>query len=301
MIGVAAIPILLAMIGYGAYERPSGVNGPTGDLPTVTSPVATPSAGNRPLSLLSISRNGNSITLIGDFPDAAAKATLMQSLRAMLAPGVNVVDQIRIDLPVRALDFAAAEPVFSAGAPIPDFTLRVEQDTVTMSGTAPSPEQKAAVERAAAGAWPDVSISSKIATRGQITPGAPSTPAPGTPSCNDLQAAINAMTGGPLAFGNDGLVLTTEDKQMLIKVADKLKSCPDARVTINGYADNSGVEAMNIPLSNQRATAVAEYLIANGVARDHVTAKGLGSASPIASNDTEDGRAKNRRVEIVVS
>ncbi|OBK97830.1 hypothetical protein A5645_04845 [Mycobacterium asiaticum] len=301
LIAAAVIPFLIAMIGYGAYERPTGVNEPTGNLPTLASPTAGPSAAMRPLSLLSISRNGNTLTLIGDFPNEAAKAALMKSLRAMTTQGVVVVDQIRIDPLVRALDFAAAEPVFAAGAPIPDFTLRVEQDTVTLTGTAPSPDQKTAVEHAAVSAWPDLAVNSKIAMRAQITPGAPPSAAPAAASCNDLQAAINAMTGGPLAFGNDGVALTPQDKQILIKVADKLKACPNARVSINGYSDNSSSEAMNMPLTTQRATSVAEYLIANGVARDHVVAKGLGSANPIASNDTVEGRAKNRRVEIVVS
>lgn len=82
LIAAAVIPFLIAIIGYGAYERPTGVNGPTGNLPTLASPTAGPSAAIRPLSLLSISRNGNSLTLIGDFPNEAAKATLMKSLRA---------------------------------------------------------------------------------------------------------------------------------------------------------------------------------------------------------------------------
>ena len=83
-------------------------------------------------------------------------------------------------------------------------------------------------------------------------------------------------------------------------VAEKLKACPDARVTINGYTDNTGSEGINIPLSNQRAVAVADFLIAHGVARDHITTKGLGSVNPIAPNDTPEGRIKNRRAEIVV-
>jgi peptidoglycan-binding protein ArfA len=309
LIGVAVVPFLLAMIGYGAYERPMGVNGPTGALPTLTSPVNGPSntssAPSLSLSLFSISRSGNSITLVGDFPDDAAKARLMKSLKGLMTPGVNVVDQIRIDPLVHALDFANAEPVFTAGVPIPDFNFKVERDTVILSGTAASPDQKDAVGRAAASAWPNVNVTNKIAARGQITlsapPGSAPAPTPGPASCDNLPAAINALTGGPLAFGIDGVSLTPADKQILIRVADKLKACPNGRVTINGYTDNSGAETMNIPLSSQRASLVAEYLIANGVARDHVTAKGLGSANPIASNDTAEGRAKNRRVEVVVS
>ncbi|QLL06694.1 OmpA family protein [Mycobacterium vicinigordonae] len=308
LIGVVAIPILLALIGYGADGRPLAVNGPTGDLPTLTSPTTSVSvAPSLSLALLSISRTGNSVTLIGDVPDDASKAALMKSLKGLLAPGVNVIDQVRIDPLVHALDFAIADQVFAAGAPIPDFNLTVEKDTVTLSGTATSRDQKDAVARAVEGAWPNVNVINRILAKTQITPSAPAPlgapPAAGPPApatCNDLQAAINALTRGPLAFGADGVSLTTQDTEILIRVADKLKTCPTARVTVNGYTDNAGAEAINIPLSTQRATAVAEFLIANGVVRDRVTAKGLGSANPIASNDTAEGRAKNRRAELVV-
>lgn len=308
LIGVAVIPLLLAIIGYGAYERPLGVNGPTGDLPTLTAAPAgstnIPSGPSLALSLLTISRSGNNITLIGDFPDDNAKAALMKSLKALTPPGVTVIDQIHIDPLVHTLDFTNADPVFTAGAAIPDFTLKVEKDTVTLGGTA-SPDQKDAVERAVVGAWPGVNVANTIVARGQITPNAPQAatpvPPPGPGACKDLQAVLNKMTGGPLAFGADGVSLTPDDNQILIRVADQLKACPAARVTVNGYTDNASAEGINIPLSVQRATAVAEYLIANGVPRDRVTAKGLGSANPIASNDTAEGRAKNRRAELVVS
>jgi peptidoglycan-binding protein ArfA len=115
-----------------------------------------------------------------------------------------------------------------------------------------------------------------------------------------LQAAINAATGGPIYFGNDGVSLTPAAEQALTQVSDKLKACPDARVTVNGYTDNSGPDNVNVPLSAQRATTVVQFLVAHGVASDHVVAKGLGPANPIAPNDTNEGRAKNRRAEIVV-
>ena len=74
----------------------------------------------------------------------------------------------------------------------------------------------------------------------------------------NLQAAINAATGGPVAFGNDGFSLTPQDEPILAQVADKLKACPTAHATLNGYTDNSGTEAINIPLSAQRAGTVAD-------------------------------------------
>ncbi len=90
------------------------------------------------------------------------------------------------------------------------------------------------------------------------------------------------------------------DEQSLTQVADKLKACPSAHATINGYTDNVGTEAINIPLSNQRAQIVADFLVARGVASDQLVVKRFGSVNPVATNDTAEGRAKNRRVEIVV-
>lgn len=101
LIGAVVIPLLIAAIGYGAFERPQSVTGPTGVLPTLT-PTSTRGASALSLSLLSISRSGNTVTLIGDFPDEAAKAALMTALNGLLAPGVNVIDQIHVDPVVRS-------------------------------------------------------------------------------------------------------------------------------------------------------------------------------------------------------
>ncbi len=179
LIGVAVIPLLLALIGYGVDGRPMAVNGPSGDLPTLTKPSTSVSiAPSLSLALLSISHTGNSVTLIGDVPDAVSKAALMKSLRGLLAPGVNVVDQLRTDPTVQTLDFTGADPVFVAVAPIPDFNLTVERDTVTLSGTVTSRDQKDAVARAVAGVWPNVNIVNRIVAKTQITPSAPAPPAP---------------------------------------------------------------------------------------------------------------------------
>ena len=87
----------------------------------------------------------------------------------------------------------------------------------------------------------------------------------------------------------------------MTQVADKLKACPDAQVAVVGHTDNTGNDAINIPLSGNRAKSVADYLVSQGVAGEQSPRSGVGSAQPIASNDTPDGRAQNRRVEITVS
>jgi peptidoglycan-binding protein ArfA len=105
----------------------------------------------------------------------------------------------------------------------------------------------------------------------------------------------------PITFATDGYTLSPSSGQQLTQVADRLKACQNTHVAVNGYTDNTGNEAINGPLSNSRARSVADFLVSHGVSADQVTAQGFGAADPVASNDTPDGRAQNRRVVIVVS
>ncbi|RZK15894.1 MAG: OmpA family protein, partial [Pedobacter sp.] len=81
---------------------------------------------------------------------------------------------------------------------------------------------------------------------------------------------------------------------------DKLSSVlreNGGKVTVNGYASSEGTAAYNLKLSKDRANSVKTYLVNSGVNASQVATKGLGEANPIASNDTEEGRIQNRRVE----
>lgn len=295
LIALLAVPLLIAAIGYGALDRSRSVNGPTGALPTL-SPSAQPAGPKVVLAPVSIVRTGNDITVKGDFPDDSAKAAMMKAVTGSLPSSVNVIDQIQIDPDVVALDFFNAGPIFTDSASIPDFTLTVNVDTVTLTGTAGSQGQRDAIDSDAKRIWSNLYVVDQVAVNGSKPP-----PPDATGPCADMQTAIDAVTGGPIFFGNDGFSLTPVDEQILTQVANKLKACPSARAKVNGYSDNSGTEAMNISLSTQRAQTVADFLTAHGVAGNQFIVKGLGSVNPMAPNDTTDGRAKNRRVELVVS
>ncbi|GFG74790.1 channel-forming protein ArfA/OmpATb [Mycobacterium botniense] len=317
LIAVVVIPLLLAAIGYGAFDRSRlPASGPTGVVPTLTEsppPAAAPPVVVVPglnLAPLSISRRGDDVILTGDLPDDSARSTLLNAVITGIGPGVNIIDMLGINPDVDALDFADAESVFTSAASIPDFNLTVRGDTITLAGTADSANQEDAVETAAEDAWPDLNIVDKMEIKGPVSPtgtpgptAAPQAPGPNGSgaTCADLQSQINRAMGGPITFASDGYLLTPADEQRLTRVADTLKECPGMKVTVKGYTDNTGDDAVNIPLSADRADAVADFLIAKGVTRERLIAKGLGSADPVASNDTADGRAKNRRVEIVVS
>jgi outer membrane protein OmpA-like peptidoglycan-associated protein len=106
---------------------------------------------------------------------------------------------------------------------------------------------------------------------------------------------------GAVLFAQGKSVLSTSARGSLEKVAQVLQQQPSqGKFRVEGYTDSRGSDAVNAQLSQERAEAVRDYLVQRGVDANQVEALGLGKANPIASNDTAEGRATNRRVEIVI-
>jgi len=293
LLGLLLIPLLLGLIGWGTLGKPKvSVSTPS---VSVTAPsLSVPSLSFAPLSII---RNGNDFTVTGDLPDLSAKTSLLDALKAALGPGVNLIDKLNIKAGVSAPDFSGLGALFKAAIDIPDFNFDLSGDTVTLTGTAPSEEVKAAVEAAAKAAWPNVTVVNKIEVKGATaTP-----PATTGGDCGSLQADIASALNAPINFETDGFTLTPATQQMLTAVAGKIKACAQAKIAVTGYTDNTGNDGINIPLSNNRAKSVGDYLVSQGVSAGEVTTSGQGAANPVASNDTDAGRAQNRRVEITVS
>ncbi len=89
-------------------------------------------------------------------------------------------------------------------------------------------------------------------------------------------------------------------RPILDRFAEGLRNNPQAEVRIVGHTDATGTDAINNPLSVDRAASAREYLAARGVNPSRIHVEGHGSRQPVASNDTAEGRARNRRVEIYV-
>jgi len=102
-------------------------------------------------------------------------------------------------------------------------------------------------------------------------------------------------------FDSGKYSLSARTREKLSKIAGILIAYPNLAIEVCGYTDNVGRDEMNQKLSENRASAVRDYIVAQGVATASVTSKGLGNTSPIASNDIAVGRQENRRVELVVS
>jgi len=102
-------------------------------------------------------------------------------------------------------------------------------------------------------------------------------------------------------FETDKAELSKSSLPELQRVSKFLKANPNYEVEIAGHTDNTGDDKYNMELSGKRANSVVDYLVRNGVDRSRLTAKGYGETMPVSTNDTEDGRSENRRVEFIIT
>jgi outer membrane protein OmpA-like peptidoglycan-associated protein len=105
---------------------------------------------------------------------------------------------------------------------------------------------------------------------------------------------------GNVLFSSGKWDLLPGAQEKLDHVADALKNQADHRMVVEGHTDSQGTESSNVELSQRRAQSVREYLVSRGVPADIISATGLGQSRPVADNRTAEGRANNRRVEIIV-
>jgi outer membrane protein OmpA-like peptidoglycan-associated protein len=104
-----------------------------------------------------------------------------------------------------------------------------------------------------------------------------------------------------ILFGFDRSDLSAGASTNLNKLVEVLKSYPDTDIEIQGHTDSKGADDYNLKLSERSASAVANFLRGKGIASSRVRIKGYGETAPVASNDTEDGRGQNRRVDFLIT
>lgn len=116
----------------------------------------------------------------------------------------------------------------------------------------------------------------------------------------DFQNLIRAIDTSTISFEPDSAEFSPGSEKALLQLVSLLQKHPQRRVKVAGHTDASGSRENNLELSRERATAITNYLEDRGIARKQLLASGYGSSQPIASNETEDGRARNRRIDLIV-
>jgi len=125
-----------------------------------------------------------------------------------------------------------------------------------------------------------------------------------TASRDDIAKALKkdgkVVISGGILFKFDSAELMPEAEVIVSRIAEVMKENPDLKIAVVGNTDNTGNFNYNIKLSQRRAQSFVNGLIKDGINADRLAAVGVGPLNPVATNDTDEGRAQNRRVELVL-
>jgi OOP family OmpA-OmpF porin len=116
--------------------------------------------------------------------------------------------------------------------------------------------------------------------------------------CQQLFSDI--LGKGKIRFERNRATIDPDSAGLLDHLIETALRCPTANIEVAGHTDADGDDASNQTLSEKRAQAVVDYLVKAGLSADRFTAAGYGSTQPVASNDTDEGKAQNRRIEFLV-
>ena len=234
----------------------------------------------------------------GVVPDEQTKQNVLNQLRATFGER-NISGDISVDPRARAAGWtsglAAALPNFKTSGSEVTF----DGDSINVGGTMPENAKSDTVARLKSVYGDGMRIGSfeaatAITEANRRAFEALSSLRSGF-TAEDLTRALNVTI---INFPSGRAQIPRESMPVLEQSASAIKSAPTGTVLeIGGYTDNVGNPTANQRLSQQRAEAVRRFLVDKGVNPDSLVAKGYGDSNPIASNDTEDGKFKNRRIE----
>jgi outer membrane protein OmpA-like peptidoglycan-associated protein/uncharacterized protein YidB (DUF937 family) len=292
------LPLLgLALLGFAGYRycsRPHEEVART----TVVSPTPATTDMATVNSRLSVSNVNGKINFSGVAPDEQTRQTILNHLRNLFG-AENISGDITIDPRAKSApwlnDLSAALPALKR----PGAELSFDGDSINVGGPIAENTRNEMVAKLKSvygdsfkiGSFDLASAVEGAAERSEAALGALK---PGF-TAQELTDALNMQV---INFASGSAQIPSENVDLLEKSAEAIKAAPAGTVIeIGGYTDNVGDAAANERLSQQRAEAVRNFLIKEGVSPNAVVAEGYGANNPVAGNDTEEGRFRNRRIE----
>lgn len=231
------------------------------------------------------------LTLSGYVPDNNVHAALAAAAGRKF-PNEKIVDNLKASIGAPSGFTAAVTSALGALSRLSTGTLVVSDREIKLSGDA---LYEAAAGQIRAGLARELPLGWTTKPEVSVKPAA--APVDST-VCQQLFA--QNLTKGRIRFESSSASINADSAGLLDRLVETAMRCPSTNVEIVGHTDRSGAEEFNQELSEKRAQAVADYLVKAGLPADRFTAVGYGSALPIASNDTDEGKAQNRRIEFVV-
>lgn len=260
-------------------------------------------------SRLNLINEGGRVRVTGVIPDEPTRNRIINDLRAVL--GDNLITDITVNQNARpaswfnrigelARDFGAAR----------DAEISLTNNSLDVRGRMEASQRASLIERLRA-QFKDVRINALALNPDGTVNVEQAVREANLRTAEALDQLPNPFSGAQLVeavnlniinFASASAEIPQVNQEILNKAANSIKRLPqNARLEIGGHSDNVGTREINQPLSLRRAEAVRNYLIARGVNPEILTAQGYADAKPVASNDTEEGRFRNRRIEFTVS
>jgi len=231
------------------------------------------------------------LTLTGYVPDNTVHTALVATAARKFF-SEKVVDNLKSSVGAPAGFASAVAPALGALARLSTGTLVVTDREVKLSGDA---FYDAAAVQIRGGLGKDFPQGWQFKADISVKPA--TAPVDAT-VCQQLFSDLLAK--GSIRFESGRSVIDPDSAGLLDRLIETAVRCPAANIEIAGHTDGDGEDAFNQALSEKRAQAVADYLVKAGLPADRFTAVGYGSTQPIASNDSDEGKAQNRRIEFLV-
>jgi OmpA-OmpF porin, OOP family len=231
------------------------------------------------------------LTLSGYVPDDKVHATLATAATRKFF-SEKVVDNLKSSIGAPAGFAAAVVPALGALSRLSTGTLVVSDREVKLSGDALYDAAAVAIRAGLAKDFPkDWQVKAEISVK----------PAAAPVDATVCQQLFSDLLGrGRIRFETARATIDPDSAGLLDRLIETALRCPTTNIEIAGHTDGDGEDAFNQALSEKRAQAVADYLIKAGLPAERFTAVGYGSTQPVATNDTDEGKAQNRRIDFVV-
>ena len=231
------------------------------------------------------------VTLTGYVPDNTVHAALAAAAGRKFF-SEKVVDNLKASVGAPAGFAAAVVPALGALSRLSTGTLVISDREVKLSGDA---LYDAAAAQIRAGLGKDFPQGWQFKADISVKPAA--APVDAT-VCQQLFADL--LGKGKIRFESGRDTISPDSAGLLDRLIETAQRCPTANIEIAGHTDTDGEDVANQTLSEKRAQAVVDFLVKAGLPANRFTAMGYGSSQPVASNDTDEGKAQNRRIEFLV-
>ena len=254
-------------------------------------PVIPLSEGNIQLSAVE-----GKVSIAGVVASEEEKIQLIDAAGAQYGAS-NIYDQLVVGENIKPRDnFAGLISNFG----LIDGVLRLRNERITVTGVVESEEIKKSIGQ---GLLDTLGEGYELSNRINVIPPKPvEPPPPPPPDPREICRAkvLDIMSDSKIYFGLSKSKIKQDSFPLLDRIAAVLSECPDSAIEVAGHTDATGSESYNVPLSQSRAQSVVDYLLEQGISAERLSFQGYGSAKPIRNNETEDGRAANRRIEFIV-